>query len=234
MQVLNLPFLNPNVFQTNDKPRVWEGVLKNPEQYCTWDDVTKCMNNPWHFRCCLLNRDGRRLELNEQFEVWYEDKFPLKEELFQGINEGLTFTIEQYGHYNKAVDNLLDNIEDRYDCNCDAHIFGNAKPNGVSFGAHWDLPPNFICQLEGETHWQVYKERCSALVKMDDNPYSPDNNNHQLTVDLDVILKPGDVMYFPARTYHKPFPGGKRLSMSIPCAYPRDVQSDRNQYEIRF
>ncbi len=35
------------------KMMIKEGVLKNPEQYCTWDDVTKCMNNPWHFRCSI-------------------------------------------------------------------------------------------------------------------------------------------------------------------------------------
>ena len=65
-----------------------------------------------------------------------------------------------------------------------------------------------------------------------DYSYLPDKNNHELTVALDVTLKAGDVMYIPARTYHKPFPSGKRLSMSIPCMYPLDVESDRKQYVI--
>ena len=155
-----------------------------------------------------------------------------EEELFAAINEGYTFIIEQYGHYNAAVDNLLENIESVFDCNCDAHIFGAAKPDSTSFGSHWDIPPNFICQIDGETHWNVFEERCSALVEMTDEPYLPDKAGQELNVALDVTLKAGDVMYIPARTYHKPFPSGKRLSMSIPCMYPLDVESDRKQYVI--
>ena len=234
MKNLMLPFLNPESFYTNDTPRIFRDCLKDPSQYVTWSDVEKCMNNPWHFRCCLLNHDGRRLELTQRFEVWYENQFPLKEELFQGIDEGLTFTIEQYGHANPAVDNLLENLEARYDCNCDAHIFGNAKPNGVSFGAHWDIPPNLICQIEGTTRWQVFKNRCSSMIRMTDNPYLPDKHDEVLDVAIDDTLNPGDVLYIPSRTYHKPHPGDKRLSMSIPMSFPRDTDSDRRQYAINF
>ena len=232
MNKLILPFLNPKDFVANDRPRVYKNALTNPTQYANWDTVRHCLNNPWHYRCNLLNPEGRRLILNKKFEVWYEDQFPLKEELFTGVNEGLTFTIEQYGHYNAAVDNLLENIEDVFDCNADAHIFGNLKPNGKSFNAHWDLPPNFICQIEGETTWTVFKERCSTLIEMTDNPYAPDTVGHELTPDLRTVLQAGDVMYLSLIPYHKPNPGGRRLSMSIPCMYPLDVPSDRKQYEL--
>ena len=234
MNKLILPFLNPKEFVCGDKPKVWRKALDNLSQYVNWDTVTHCFNNPWYYRTQILNMEGRRLMLPEKFEVWYEQGVAHKEELFQAINEGHTFIIEQYGHYNPAVDNLLENIEAMFDCNCDAHIFGSAKEGSKSFGAHWDLPPNFICQIEGETHWNVFEERCSALIEMTDEPYLPDKAGQELTIALDVTLSPGDVMYIPARTYHKPFPGGKRLSMSIPCMYPRDVTSDRKQYVIEF
>lgn len=213
---------------------VWEKALQNPMQYVDWESVTYCFNNPWYYRTKVLNREGKNLMLSEKFEVWFNKVVPYKHELFGAINEGYTFIIEQYGHYNEAVDTLLRCIESTFDCNCDAHIFGNSKSGSKSFDAHWDEPANFICQIDGETHWNVYEERCSALIEMAETLYNPDEAGQELTIALDVILKPGDVMYIPARTYHKPFPGGKRLSMSIPCRYPRDVPSDRKQYTIEF
>lgn len=234
MNKLILPFLNPDLFQCGDKPRVWRQALHNPKQYVNWDTVTHCFNNPWYYRTAILNMEGKRIHLPEKFEVWYRKTVPHKQELFQAINEGHTFIIEQYGHYNAAVDCLLENIEDMFDCNCDAHIFGSAKEGSKSFGAHWDLPPNFICQIDGETKWHVYEERCSALIEMTDDPYLPDKEGKELTVSVETTLQPGDVLYIPSRTYHKPFPGGKRLSMSIPCMYPLDVLSDRKQYAIEF
>ena len=200
-----------------------EGAIYSDEDVVSlgwWDDY------------CLEEVEFNVLPLGSTVEVWYEKGVPRKEELFAAINEGYTFIIEQYGHYNAAVDNLLENIESVFDCNCDAHIFGAAKPDSTSFGSHWDIPPNFICQIDGETHWNVFEERCSALVEMTDEPYLPDKAGQELNVALDVTLKAGDVMYIPARTYHKPFPSGKRLSMSIPCMYPLDVESDRKQYVI--
>ena len=111
MNKLILPFLNPKEFVCGDKPKVWRKALDNLSQYVNWDTVTHCFNNPWYYRTQILNMEGRRLMLPEKFEVWYEQGVAHKEELFQAINEGHTFIIEQYGHYNPAVDNLLENIE---------------------------------------------------------------------------------------------------------------------------
>ena len=133
MNKLILPFLNPSLFQCGDKPMVWREALPNPTQYVNWDTVTHCFNNPWYYRTQLMNMEGRRLMLPEKFEVWYETGVPHKEELFHALNEGHTFIIEQYGHYNPAVDNLLENIEAMFDCNCDAHIFFSVKKELENF-----------------------------------------------------------------------------------------------------
>mgnify|MGYP001216925491 FL=1 len=115
MNRLVLQFLNPKDFQCGDRPRVWRNALPDPTQYVNWDTVTHCFNNPWYYRTQILNLEGRRLILPEKFEVWYEQGVPHKSELFAAINEGHTFIIEQYGHYNEAVDILLDTIESIFD-----------------------------------------------------------------------------------------------------------------------
>ena len=32
----------------DDEPHLWEGIVDNPHDYATWDDVEHCLNNP-HF-----------------------------------------------------------------------------------------------------------------------------------------------------------------------------------------
>ena len=32
----------------DDEQHLWEGVVDNPHDYATWDDVDHCLNNP-HF-----------------------------------------------------------------------------------------------------------------------------------------------------------------------------------------
>ena len=50
----------------------------------------------------------------------------------------------------------------------------------------------------------------------------------------DDILKPGDVIYIPPRTYHRASPSGKRLSVSIPIQHGIEHMKpkDRNWYKL--
>ena len=49
-------------------------------------------------------------------------------------------------------------------------------------------------------------------------------------------MKSGDVLYIPARTYHRAKPKGQRLSVSVPMASTLDgiiLGEDRKWYEIK-
>ena len=99
-----------------------------------------------------------------------------------------------------------------------------------SFKVHEDCANNFIIQVEGQTHWRVYNNRCSNIVgKRFDYP-----EHDFLDCAIDVIMSPGDMLYIPARCYHQAQPHEKRLSVSIPMQhmYPHLKPMDRHYYEI--
>ena len=64
-------------------------------------------------------------------------------------------------------------------------------------------------------------------------------NEDMLDVAIDVVLKPGDALYIPARTFHVAYPTSRRLSMSIPCWNKISTESptlavDRTYYPINY
>ena len=102
-----------------------------------------------------------------------------------------------------------------------------------SFNIHEDYAHNFIIQVEGETDWTVYKNKASYLVAK--NQGIPNHDESKFEVDINVTMKSGDVLYIPARTYHRAKPKGQRLSVSIPMASILGgiMGEDRKWYKIK-
>lgn len=232
MLITNPEFLNPDIYRTDDRPRVWRGAISLG--IVTWQDAQDALNQPWNHIVTVIGDDGKRMELDTVEEPWWYKGISKKEELFHLANSGYTVNICQYGHGNTHVEHLLAEIEQSFDGCCDCHIFiTNGKDNRhPSFSPHWDHPSNFIIQMEGHTRWQVYKNRASALIPLSDTnaQVSPDD----LEIDIDTVLNPGDLLYFPSRAYHNTrHTLGSRLSLSIPLWSPKRCEcSDRSYYTL--
>ena len=231
MLISNPEFLNPEIYQADDRARVWRNAI---EPFVTWQDAEDALNNPWNYAISVIGDDRKRMDLEHVEEPWFNMDVPRKQELFELVNAGYTVNICKYGHGKPEVDELLSQIETSFDGCADCHIFvtngaNNAHP---SFNPHWDKPCNFIIQMEGETRWQVYNERASALLEGADPPYLP--RQEELTIDVDTTLTPGDVLYFPSRAYHNTrHTNGPRLSLSLPIWFPkRCCCSDRTRYNL--
>lgn len=231
MLISNPEFLNPEIYQADDRPRVWRNAI---EPFVTWQDAEDALNAPWNHVITIIGDDRRRMDLDHVEEPWFYMTVPRKQQLFELVNAGYTANICKYGHGKPEVDELLSLMETAFDGCADCHIFvtngaNNAHP---SFHPHWDKPCNFIIQMEGETRWQVYKERASALIEGEDPPYVP--RQEELTIDIDTTLTPGDVLYFPSRAYHNTrHTKGPRLSLSLPIWTPkRCCCSDRTRYNL--
>lgn len=218
-------------FHADDTPRVWRKAVP---KYVTWEDAETALNAPWNHIITVIDDEHKRMDLEHVEEPWFYKHVPQKKELFELANAGFTVNICGYGHGNAEIEKLLATMETKFDGCADCHIFittGNDNSH-PSFKPHFDKPCNFIMQMEGKTRWQVYNERCSTLVEGGDPPYTP--RDDELTIAIDTILEPGDVLYFGSRHYHNTrHTEGSRLSISIPIWCPKRCDcSDRTHYKL--
>lgn len=75
-------------------------------------------------------------------------------------------------------------------------------PNSQGFAPHYDDIEAFVLQIEGRKRWRLYKPRSEAEIL----PRTSSQNFTQKEIGqpiLDVVLKPGDILYFPRGTIHQ-------------------------------
>jgi len=222
----------------NDNPLYLKNIFPTPEKYLSWHDVEQCLNYPELFDFEVIDpHTNSKIEIPSYRKTWVWSKLVQdKSFIFDKINNGFGLVILNYGSYNDITNQLLKYFEQEFYVNAAIHVYCNIKENG-SFFIHEDYPSNFIIQVEGTTPWKVYNNRLSNLY-----PTGIMNNfikEKDLSVALDVVLEPGDVLYIPSRMYHYAKPCNKRLSMSIPCwnkykTDPEHFSIDRERYKLNY
>ena len=225
-------------WSTDDSPQYFKGIIDDPSIYCTWKDVEHCINNPWFYDLKLFNKNNNSiLEFPRWKRIWSDPPCCEQSILMDMFTDGHTMIVNNAEFIHRKNQEILSDVE-RYFPRVIAamHIYaswGGSK----SFKIHEDLAQNFILQIDGETHWIVYNNRSSQLLGQEDMcPIPPED----MDVAIDVILKPGDILYIPARCWHYAQPTTKRLSMSIPMQdiffpeedTPHIKRIDRKYYEL--
>jgi hypothetical protein len=201
-----------NTLKLNDGHRICRDFLPDAKSYLTWHDVEYALNSGKYYTDIIS--DGRHVDVDVSKYFWHDHRSQNKEQLFDLINNGHTFSITCFSLYNKLISSLVNDIETIFPVMCDVHVYGGIGRKG-SFFPHIDIPSNFIIQIEGTTVWRLYDNTASDLLLQEEinNTFDPST----LTVEHEVELSPGDMLYIPARKFHAAFPEGKRLSLSIPC-----------------
>lgn len=218
-------------WSTDDAPQYWQGVIDDPSLFATYKDLEYCLNNPQFFDIQFVDRiSGTYVQLPEFERCWSRPHMEQKD-LVDCWNHGHNLVINNFDQIDSKRQEICQNVEETFpQIRASMHIYAGAR-DCKSFKIHEDHANNFILQVDGETHWRVYNNRASNLVKE-----LPDWNlqHEDLDCRIDVILKPGDLLYIPARCYHQALPESKRLSVSIPMqhGYPHLKPRDRRLYEI--
>lgn len=77
-------------------------------------------------------------------------------------------------------------------------------PDSQGFAPHFDDIEAFVVQVEGRKHWKLYKPRNKEeeLPRFSSRNFNEECDSLGEPI-LDVILAPGDLLYFPRGTIHQ-------------------------------
>ena len=224
-----IPKLNKNWY-IDDTAQVFKGVIDDPSEFATWKDVEYCMNNPQFYNIQFINKDrGDIINVQKYPRVWRHDHADVPE-LMDIFKAGHCMIINNFDSGLPKQQEILSHFEKHFTAKMAMHLYAGLG-NCRSFNIHEDTASNFIIQVEGETQWTVYKNKCSNII---DSASSIQDMIPFLEKQVSTLLVPGDILYIPARCYHQAQPHGKRLSVSIPMQHmiPHIKPIDRKYYEI--
>ena len=219
----------------DDTPQIWRGVVENPHAFATWDDVEYCLNNPQFYDINFIDKDTLNwVPIPKHQRTWSVDSQDTKD-LIQAWKDGHNLVINNFDSGFTDKQELLKALEKQFEGRMAFHIYAGYK-GCSSFRVHEDTSNNFIMQIEGETQWTVYKNRCSNIIGPNEltSQNVLDEMIAQMEPAIDTMLTPGDIIYIPARCYHQAKPSGKRLSVSIPMQHmlPHLKPVDRKYYAL--
>lgn len=103
--------------------------------------------------------------------------------------------------YSRNVWKLLSVLQEYFGCCAGANVY-LTPPGTQGFAPHYDDIEAFILQLEGKKYWRLYNPRNDAetLPRFSSGNFSEDEIGEPI---LDVVLEPGDLLYFPRGTIHQ-------------------------------
>ena len=218
-------------WEIDDTPQYFPNVIEEVYDWCSWKDVEQCINNPQFYDLEFI-KNGKTLNLPVLPRISSQPHIN-KEDCYKLFQDECGMIINNFQFISKKKNDLLAGIERQFTVAAAMHVYCGIGGHG-SFNIHEDYAHNFIIQVEGETDWTVYNNRASYLVAK--NQGIPNYDESKFEVDIDVTMKSGDVLYIPARTYHRAKPKGQRLSVSVPMASNIDgiiLGEDRKWYEIK-
>ena len=217
-------------WEIDDTPQYFPNVIGEVYDWCSWKDVEQCINNPQFYELEFI-KNGEKLNLPVSPRIWSQPHIN-KEDCYKLFQDECGMIINNFQFISKKKCELLAGIERQFTVDAAMHVYCGIGGHG-SFNIHEDYAHNFIIQVEGETDWTVYKNKASYLVAK--NQGIPNHDESKFEVDINVTMKSGDVLYIPARTYHRAKPKGQRLSVSIPMASILGgiMGEDRKWYKIK-
>ena len=201
----------------DDTPQIWRGIVDDPHEFATWEDIEYCINNPQFYQIQFIHKDHLEwCDIPKHQRCWSHDSEDVLD-LIQAWKDGHNLVINNFDSGFRKKQQILKQFESRFEGRMAFHIYAGYKGTS-SFRVHEDTGSNFIVQVEGQTHWTVYKNRCANIAQP--YPMRSEEEYNQLISKMDpaidTMLTPGDIIYIPPRCYHQARPDGKRLSVSIP------------------
>lgn len=113
----------------------------------------------------------------------------------------LTISSNNFYYFFKFATRFAATLQEFFGCFVGANLY-LTPPNSQGFAPHYDDVEAFILQIEGQKRWRLYKP-------LHENEYLPrysSKNFKQSEIGkpiLDIVIKPGDLLYLPRGTIHQ-------------------------------
>lgn len=196
-----------------DTAILFKDCIDDAELLVSWKDIEFCINNPWQYGPSIIHKTlARKLPLKFNESFWFGKDIANKQQVIDYVKQGHTLVLENFSVHSAATHSVCKKIEDMLDVTVDMHVHCSLG-KAASYPIHCDLADNFILQVAGETLWRVYSAQGDPT-----GISSVTNESNAGTIVIDTVLRPGDVLFIPAKTYHQATPFEKRISISIPCS----------------
>ncbi|CAM9380088.1 unnamed protein product [Scytosiphon promiscuus] len=133
--------------------------------------------------------------------------------VWEKFREGCSLRMPCPQKYSDPLHRLLSALEEEFGCMVGSNVY-LTPPRSQGFAPHWDDIEAFLLQVEGRKRWRVYPPA-------DDNSALPRFSSPNLTDEqvgepvLEVVLEPGDLLYFPRGWAHQAETVGDEASLHI-------------------
>ncbi|HZU97529.1 MAG TPA: cupin domain-containing protein [Planctomycetota bacterium] len=140
---------------------------------------------------------------------------------------GMTLAFAYLEDHSAPVRALLAELRGQLELPGQISVVGFFSPRDHGAGLHYDNHPAIVLQLEGKKRWQISREPALEFPPRNYGYESDDaleeRSPHLATKPprmeefLEVELVPGDVLYMPPGTWHRPrsFGGGGSLALTL-------------------
>lgn len=124
-----------------------------------------------------------------------------------------------------SVYKMNSKLQEYFHCMVGTNVYLTPQ-NSQGFAPHYDDIEAFVLQLEGSKHWRVYNPRTPQefLARDSSQNFNQDELGKPI---LDVVLEPGDMLYFPRGFIHQAVTVEGKHSLHITVSmYQRNSYAD--------
>lgn len=163
-------------------------------------------------------REGKRETHNPEGRV-------LPPDMWQFYAEGCSVRMLNPQTYMREIYEMNAKLQEFFHCMVGANFY-LTPPNSQGFAPHYDDIEAFVLQIEGRKHWKLYNPRSPAEVLA--RTSSPNFDQNEIGEPcMEVVLKPGDLLYFPRGVIHQActVPGHHSLHITM-SVYQKNSWAD--------
>ncbi|CAN0028044.1 unnamed protein product [Ascophyllum nodosum] len=133
--------------------------------------------------------------------------------VWEKFRQGCSLRMPCPQKFSDPLHRLLSALEEEFGCMVGSNVY-LTPPRSQGFAPHWDDIEAFLLQVEGRKRWRVYPPAGdeAALPRLSSTNLADEQLDEP---SLEVVLEPGDLLYFPRGWVHQAETVGDEHSLHI-------------------